>query len=140
LDTPANVSTQYFEDGNVSFKATAAVTGKRFLKPSADQSGGPGLSTDIENLLKMATCGAGQKSSGVSKYDVASGSEGGVHGQPGMIVPVTAGGAITVGQEVMSDATGKAVPWTSAASEANRALGLAMSGAANGADAMIKLY
>jgi hypothetical protein len=132
---PSNVSTQYFETGNVSFRATANVTGKRFVAPSGDVTGGPGLSTDMENLFRMAHCGAGLKPAGVAKYDVASGAKGGVHGQPGMIVPVTTAAAITAGVEVQSDATGFAI-----VKAAGVAAGLAMSGAASGADAMIKLY
>jgi hypothetical protein len=130
-----NPSLAYFENGDVSFKATAAVTGKRFIAPSGDVTGGPGLSTDLENLYRGAHAGAGVKPFGVSKYDVANGGVGGVHGQPGKIVPVTAGAAITAGQEVQSDANGQAIPLA-----AGRPAGLAMSGAANGADAQIKLY
>jgi hypothetical protein len=132
---PANLSTAYFEDGDVSFRATATVTGKRFIAPSADQAGGPGLSTDFENVYRCALAGAGVKPCGVAQYDVASGSRGPMHGKPGKIVPVTAGAAITVGVEVQSDATGQAIPLA-----AGRPAGLAMSGAANGADAQIKLY
>jgi len=131
----ANVSLQYFETGDVSFRASGAVTGKTFVQPAANQTGGPGLSTDLENLLVFKTCTAGQRPCGVAKYDVATGQGGGVHGQPGKIVPVTAGAAITAGQEVEVGAAGSAIPLAT-----GRAAGLAMSGAANGADAMIKLY
>jgi hypothetical protein len=136
-----NVATPYFETGDVSFRATAAVTGKRFIAPSGDVTGGPGLSTDVSNLFRMAHCGAGLKPAGVAKYDVANGDEGGCYGQPGRIVPVTSGAAVTAGAEVMSDANGKAIPWTSAASEANRRAGQAMSGVgAADADLMVRLY
>jgi hypothetical protein len=88
----------------------------------------------------MATCGAGQIAFGVAKYDVASGSLGGVYGTPGRIVPVVAGGAVTAGQKVMSDAAGEAVTWTSAASEANNALGYALNTAADGELVEVKLF
>lgn len=129
-----NVGTQYFETGNVSFRATAAVTGKRFLGISGDVTGGPGLSTDLENVYRCAHAAAGVRACGVSKYDVASGAEGGMHGQPGMIVPVNAGAAIAAGQDVEVGANGQAVPLA-----AGRSAGLAMSSAALGADAQIKL-
>ena len=132
---PANVSTQYHETGNVSFHASGAVVGKTFVAPSANRTGGPGLSTDIENMWVLATCPAGTRAAGVAKYDVANGGVGGVHGQPGMIVPVTAGAAITVGQEVEVGAAGKAIPLAS-----GKAVGLAMSGAASAADCPVKLY
>jgi hypothetical protein len=130
-----NVATQYFETGDVSFRATANVTGKRFVAPSGDVTGGPGLSTDNENMYRMAHCGAGLKPAGVAKYDVASGAKGGVHGQPGKIVPVTTGAAITAGQQVQSDASGQAIVLA-----AGVPAGLAMSGAALGADCQVKLY
>jgi hypothetical protein len=130
-----NVSTQYFETGNVSFRATANVTGKRFVAPSGDVTGGPGLSTDMQNLYRCQHAGAGKKPAGVAKYDVTSGGTGGMHGQPGMIVPVTTGAAIVAGVEVESDANGMAITLAS-----GRAAGLAMSGAGSGADCQVKLY
>lgn len=140
---PDNVSTQFKETGNISFRASAAVTGKRFLKVSGNRTGGPGLSTDLENLVVCAQAGAGQVVVGVSKYDVAIDESGGMHGQPGMIVPVNCGADITAGAKVMSDANGRAIPWVTAASEANEPAGIAMTGCditvAGDADAMIKL-
>jgi hypothetical protein len=86
-------------------------------------------------MYRMAHCGAGLKPAGVAKYDVASGAKGGVHGQPGKIVPVTTGAAITAGQQVQSDASGQAIVLA-----AGVPAGLAMSGAALGADCQVKLY
>lgn len=138
---PTNVSTQFKESGNLSFRATAAVIGRRFLAISGNRTGGPGLSTDLENLYRMAHCGAGQRAVGVSKYDVALNKTGGVHGQPGMIVEVEAGAALVAGAKVMSGLNGKAVPWVSAVNEANECLGVAMTAAAGDtAIAEIKLY
>jgi hypothetical protein len=120
-------------------QVTAAVTGKRFVKISADRSSGPGLAATAEGSnYKVAPCGAGQAAIGVAKYDQAT-----VGGKVGVIregvVPVTAGGTITAGAYVMSDATGQAVAWTSAASEANAKLGVAMSGATAGNDCEVAL-
>jgi hypothetical protein len=130
-----NVSTQFKETGNVSFRAAGAVTGKTFVSPSADRTGGPGLSSDLANLYVFSTCPAGERAAGVAKYDVTDGNEGGVHGQPGMIVPVTAGATIAAGEEVQVGPAGAAIPLA-----AGIAVGLAMSGAAAAADAEIKLY
>lgn len=132
---PANVSTQYHETGNVSFHAAGAVVGKTFVKVSANRTGGPALSTDLESMWVMSTCPAGLRPTGVAKYDVADTKPGGVHGQPGMIVPVTAGSAITAGQEVEVGTNGQAIPLAT-----GKAAGQAMSGAAGAADCPIKLY
>jgi hypothetical protein len=70
----------------------------------------------------------------VAKYDVPSGTVGGMHGQPGMIVPVTTGAAVTAGQQVQTDANGMAIPLAAGA-----IAGLAMSGAGSGADCQVKL-
>jgi hypothetical protein len=89
----------------------------------------------------MAHCGAGKKAAGVNKYDVLSGKRGGCYGIPGSVVVMTSGAAITAGAEVMSDANGKAIPWTFAASMANVPCGLAVSGVgATDTDVEIKLY
>lgn len=138
---PTNVMTPRKETSDTTFRATTAVTGKRFLRPSGDRTGGLALSTDTENVYRMAPCGAGQKACGVSEADVLSGGKGSCKGQPGRIVVMEAGAAIVAGVEVMSDALGRAITWTSAASEANKALGQAMSGASGlAADVEIKLY
>jgi hypothetical protein len=108
---PNNVSTQFKETGNVSFTASGAVTGRRFVE-SADpgRTGGPGLSEDLKNQYIFAQANAGSDAIvGVAKYDVADGESGGVHGQAGMIVEVEAGAALTPGTRVTSDAQGRAV-------------------------------
>jgi hypothetical protein len=115
----------YKETSEVTFRATAAVVGKRMLAISGDRTGGPGLSADLENVYRMAHCAAGAKAFGVSKSDVAINKLGGCDGSPGRIVPVTAGGAIVAGNEVQSDAVGKVVALTT-----GKAVGLAMTGAA----------
>jgi hypothetical protein len=139
----SNPTTLVFEESDVTFKATADVLGGRFVKISGNRTGGgveTGVTDVTDNVYSMATCGAGQIAFGVAKYDVASGSLGGVYGTPGRIVPVVAGGAVTAGQKVMSDAAGEAVTWTSAASEANNALGYALNTAADGELVEVKLF
>lgn len=132
---PDNVCTPFHMTSDLTFRATAAVTGKRFVAPSGNRTGGPGLSTDLENVYRMAHCPAGERSFGVSKYDVPIDEEGGAYGTPGRIVPVTATGAIAAGDEVEVGANG-----TATLLAAGVAVGLAMTAAVDGGDAEIKLY
>jgi hypothetical protein len=126
---------------DVPAQATAAVVGKRFVKISGARSykfNQLANSADGNNY-KVATCGAGQPAFGVAKYDQPT-----VNGKVGVarsgIVVVTVGATpLVAGTRVMSDANGAAVPWTSAASEANVALGYAVDDAAAGTDAEIAL-
>ena len=118
---------------------TAAVTGKRFVVISANVSSGPGLSNTAEGSLpKVALAGAGAQAIGVSKYDQPT-VNGNVGVARGGIVPVEAGGTITAGAKIMSDATGRAVAWTFAASDANNPLGVAINDATVGVDCMTAL-
>lgn len=122
-------------------QATAAVTGKRFVKISGSRTNKFNvLGTDASgNNHKVAPCGAGQAAIGVAKYDQPT-----VGGKVGVacagILVVTAGANLTAGQLVMSDATGQAIPWVSAASEANQKLGIATDDCLSGADAEIALF
>lgn len=143
---PANECIPYKEPGSaITFKATAAVAGKRFVKPSGNRTGGPGLSTDLANVYQCAQVSAsGDPAVGVSKYDVANGALGGAH--TGGIVPVTCGANVAAGDRVMSDANGKAIPYAAGNTAAAgaplvipRVLGIAMTGAVSGADAEIML-
>lgn len=133
---PANECLPYKEPGSaITFKATAAVTGKRFVAVSGNRTGGPGLSTDLANVYQCAHSGAGGAAVGVSKYDTANGALGGAI--RGGIVPVEAGAAIAAGASVQSDATGRAITWDGTL--ASKRLGVCMNGAAGGADAEIAL-
>lgn len=133
---PANECIPLFETSDVTFQATAAVTGKRFVSPSADITSGPGLSSTSEGSnLRMAHTTAAAKAFGVSTYDVASGAKGGAIGTPGRIVPVTAGGTITAGAEVEVGTTGQAVTLAT-----GKAAGLAVTSATSGNDVFVKLY
>lgn len=145
---PANLCTPFFTESNISFQATADVTGKRFVNISANRSGGPGLSSDKRNIHKMAHAATGGRAFGVAEYDVATGDVGGVFGQPGMIVPVTADGVITAGAEISVGSNGKAKVATAAVQSGTTpfavtpgtvVVGIAVTGAADGADAEIKL-
>lgn len=140
----ANDLVRVMEEGeDLTGQATAAVTGKRFLRVSAARNhkfnvlGTTGAS---DNNYKVAPCGVvGQPALGVAKYDQPNiGGKVGI--ARGGIVPVTAGAALTAGTEVMTDALGQAIPWVTAAGEANKKLGIAMDDAVLGTDAEILLY
>lgn len=129
---PNNECIPYFEPAHrVTARCTAAVRGKRFVAVSGDITGGPG---GTENV-RVAEAGAGVKAFGVACYDGVLNEEIPTLND-GAIAPVTSGAAITAGQEVESDATGRAIPLA-----AGRPCGLAVSsvGAAD-LDVAIKLY
>lgn len=138
---PSNICTPFYMTGDVSFKASAAVTGKRFVAPSGNRTGGPGMSTDLANTYVAAHCPANGKASGVAKYDVAQGDYGPQFGTPGTILPVTADGAIAAGDLIVVGSAGKAKAATVASGVVTGGIvvGLAMTGAADGTDAQIKL-
>lgn len=145
---PANICVPLFKSGekDVTVRTTAAVVGKTFAAISADIQSGPVITTAVlpttydGGNFQAATCGAGAKPDGVFAYDAAINTVVPII-RKGATVPVTSGAAITAGVEVMSDAAGKAIPWTSAASEANRKAGKAMT-TASGAnvDCYVELY
>lgn len=122
---PANECIPYFEP-NATFtaKATGAVTGKRFVKIGATRTGGGGegaggattvgvgLSTDLENLPVVKRTGAKDRAVGVAGWDAADKAEVKVFATGhGLRLPVTSGAAITAGEEVESDAEGRAIPF-----------------------------
>lgn len=123
-------------------QVTVAVTGKRFVRISGARVNKFNvLGTDASgNNYKVAMCSTlGQQAVGVSKYDQAT-----VGGKVGVatagVCTVVAGNNLTAGQIVMTDANGAAIPWVSAASEANAKLGIAMDDCLSGADAEIALF
>lgn len=132
---------------DVTAATTAAIGSGKFVKIGGNFQAGPllDLSTPTSpltkgNLMQVSLCGAGQKAFGVTKWDTAAADDVVGLFTGGQVVPMTAGAAITADNEVMSDASGNPIPWTSAASEANKANGKAVSGASNGATVWIKLY
>src|ERR687898_180617 len=85
---------------DITGRATAAVTGKRFLKITGNRSGGN---------LAVAPCAAGDRSCGVSKYDAASGDTVGLARGKDRVVHVTAGAALAAFEEVQAGAGGVAI-------------------------------
>lgn len=142
-----NAIVALFDDSDDRTAAvTAAVSAGRFVAISATVQGGPLLDVSTVagpltggNLIKVATCGAGARAIGVAKWDAPT--AGDVVGLycANQTVPMVASGAITAGDLIMSDASGNAKTWVSAASEANKVLGIAETTAADTAAVYVKL-
>lgn len=121
---PANVTHALYSPGaSVTCKATAAVTGKRFVKISTNGT--------VPNP-NVAPAGAGEAVFGVSSNDTPVGgycmapSEG--------VLTVTAGEALTAGDIIQSGANGVAVKHATGIP-----VGQVLFDATSGADAFVKL-
>lgn len=122
---------------DITAKATGTIEGKRFCAISADFTSGPGLSATAEGSIpQVARAGAGVRAFGVAPYDLVSGDIADII--RGGVVPVTAGGTVTFGQQVEIDSTGRAVAW--AGTIATQPVGMCINGATVGNDAYIALY
>lgn len=138
----ANDCIPWEEEGTrLPCQASAAVGGKRFVKPSGPRLSGPMIPATAQvgssdptdgGRIQAAQCVAGDPSIGVASFDAAI-TEGFTAISEG-VVPVVAGAAIAAGQRVQADANGAAIPLA-----AGIALGIAVDAAASGADAQIKL-
>lgn len=85
--------------------ATAPVTGGRFLVITGDQL--------PDGTLAVAhPSAAGARPVGVAAYDAPAGGKVGIIRGKGTVLPVTAGAALTAGQDVQVDAVGRVVPVT----------------------------
>lgn len=126
-----NPAVPFWDEGNTfTGHASAAVTGKRFVTIS-------GARVDGNPAVAHAASAAAVKPVGVAAFDAASGAKVTVYSSPGIVMPVTASGAITAGAPVYSTADGSA---TSTAPVAGALIaGYALDDAASGADAVIKL-
>lgn len=124
---PANECIPYYEPGSrITFKASAAITGKRFIDISAT------LSSD--GNLTCAPATAEGKALGVSSFDVASEHRGTMLLAP-MVVPITAAEGITAGEEVQVATGGKAAKLAS-----GKAVGRALATVTTGNDCKVLLY
>lgn len=128
----------YYEPGRqLTAHCEAAVTAKRFVDISDPRQGpaGGALSTTAEGQnIVVSHATAGGQAIGVSAYDGAIGAKTGVLATPGFVVPVTADGAISAGNEIEVGTAGKAK-----AKNTGKVVGVALDDAADGADAMVKL-
>lgn len=148
---PANECIPYKQPGEaITAKAKGAVTGKTLVKIGGDRTGGGGggaegsitigvgLSTDGENVYQVETCGKEGAPVGVAAWDAADKAETKVFKRSsGIILPITAGEAITAGWELESDAAGKVVK---AAATPVKIIGMAMTKAANAKDCEVLFY
>ncbi len=114
----------YTEGRNITGRASAAVTGKRFVAISGNGT---------EGVPSVAHATAASQIFGVAGYDAASGGTLPVIRKG--VVPVKTAGAISAGDEVEVGANGQAVT-----KSAGVAVGVALFDAASGADAFIALY
>lgn len=115
----------YYQPGDTpTGHASGAITGKRFVSISGAR---------VEEHPRIAQTGAGLAAVGVAATDIASGARGAFYAEG--VVPVEAGGAVTAGDPIKSDASGKAVPQGGS----GIILGYAWDDAANGADVPVKL-
>lgn len=128
----------------ITVHAGYGMTGKTFAGPlTSRQSGGLGglapdplAAGDGSNILCPAAPAAGGIVGGVIGWDVASGGKAPIVRGAGTFLPVTAGAAITVGQELQVNASGQVIPYA-----AGRKVGLAHSAAAGaGTDVEVELY
>lgn len=107
--------------------ATADVTGKTFVEISGNRTTAGNVAID--------TATAAGRIFGVAAHDAAVGEVVDVMRTPGIVVPVTASGAIAAFEEVEVGAAGAAL-----ALAAGIAVGFALTAAADGEDAQICLY
>lgn len=144
----ANDCIPYYDDADeITGHATATVTGKTFVTVSAAQQvGRAGLSTTADGgNVKIAPATANGAALGVAQSDCASGSKVNVHCVgSGVVVPVTADGAITYGDLIVVGASGKAKtrPATGAVDNLDDlpvTVGLALDSATDGNDVPVKL-
>jgi hypothetical protein len=129
------ISPLYKPGGTLTGHATAAITGGRFVSVSAAPASGPALNTATDGSnVKITTTGAGAKADGVAGYDAAAAADKIPFHLDG-VVPVTAGGTVTAGQEVESDAQGRAITLAS-----GKACGKAFTSATVGNPVYVRLY
>lgn len=117
----------YDPGANITAEASATVTARRFLAISGNRASGGNLS--------VAPATAAGRTCGVAGNDAASGGLVTVVRGNSRVVQVTADGAITAFAEVEVGTAGKAK-----AKASGVAVGYAVTGAADGADAEISLY
>ena len=109
--SPVNEAIAFYDPGDdLSCHCEAAVTGKRFVAVSdPKQAGSLGLANDtLGGNIVVSPAGAGAAALGVATYDAALGAKVPVM-RGHKVVPVEAGAAMTAGDRVQSDASGRAI-------------------------------
>jgi hypothetical protein len=126
---------------DVTAVAEGTVTGKLCVQVSGPRTSGPGLAATAEGSVytcgipsTTGAAGAGKRIFGVAGYDAASGRLFKVL-RGNKILPITAGGTITAGEEVEVAATGKVIALASGI-----AIGVAMNSCTVDTDCEVSLY
>ena len=124
-----NPAVPFWDEGNtITCRASAAVTGKRFVTVS-------GARIDDGNPAVAHAAGtATTKALGVSSRDAAVNEPVSVYSAPGLVMPVTTADALTAGEAVYSAVDGRATTTATGA-----IVGYALDDAAVGTAALIKL-
>jgi hypothetical protein len=130
-----NDATAYYRPGHdISCYATVPLTGKRLCAIVGNRQSGPLLSATSEGgLYQIGAPATGGRVFGVVARDCLAGEIVAVKREG--ILPVKAGASINAFAEVEVDANGQVIP-----KAAGIAIGYALTGCANGADAEIQLY
>ncbi|HEU5046147.1 MAG TPA: capsid cement protein [Nocardioidaceae bacterium] len=125
----ANDAIPFFDDGDeLTCTAPAGVSGKTFVKISGDKQD--------DGTYTIATAAAGDRALGVAAWDAAAGKRVTVQTiDSGLVMPVVASGALAADDPVAVAAGGLAIKAAAGA----LAVGYALTSAADGADAEIKL-
>lgn len=132
-----NEAIAFFRPGkDVTAVATANLVGMRLCAISGNRTGGPGLSTDLQNGYRVGLPTAGGKVLGVVGYDVPSGSIVPVKREG--ILPVMTGGIIAADAEVEVTATGTII--TASGTAGRYIIGRVLTGAGSGTIAELELY
>ena len=122
-----NPAVPFWDEGNsFTCHASAAVTGKRFVTVS-------GARVEGNPAVAHAAGTATVRALGVSAYDAPAGTKVSVY-RNGVVMPVTAAGAITAGAPVYSAADGRAT-----ATATGVILGYALDDTVDGADCPVAL-
>lgn len=111
---------------DITAVATEAISGKTIVKVTGPM---------VSGLIQVAPAAAGEAAIGVAKYDAGKGDKVGIARGAGRVVTITAGAAVTAGQEVEIDAKSTVSPKSD-----GQAIGVAVDDAKTGEDAKISLY
>ena len=97
---------------------TTPAVGKKFVGPLTSHQSGPALATTAEggNLQCVGVPAANGDVGGVASWDCAVGSKVPIIRGAGTMLPVMSGAAVTIGDRLKVDSTGRVVPWSGAGS------------------------